>query len=181
GRAGGQLHERRSEVRCDAAAPRARVRRRGDRDAGALRSEDPGVRAQGRRPQHRMGAAARACRATGVEARSAFHALPVAPAQHEPVDGDAAYNFAMEFWSDSFADGAAIPANYAFCAPDPAAHVKLSQNRNPHLAWSDLPKGTQSVVIICHDPDVPSKPDDVNQEGRTVPAALPRVNFCHWV
>ena len=87
----------------------------------------------------------------------------------------------MKFWSDSFPDGGAIPPNYAFCAPDPAAHVKLSQNRNPHLAWSDLPKGAQSVVIICHDPDVPSKADDVNQEGRTIPASLPRVNFVHWV
>jgi Raf kinase inhibitor-like YbhB/YbcL family protein len=28
---------------------------------------------------------------------------------------------------------------------------------------------------------VPSKPDDVNQEGRTVPADLPRVDFYHWV
>ena len=87
----------------------------------------------------------------------------------------------MKFWSDSFADGAAIPPNYAFCAPDPAARVKMSQNRNPHLAWSDLPKGTQSVVLICHDPDVPSKGDDVNKEGRTIPSSLPRVNFCHWV
>jgi len=87
----------------------------------------------------------------------------------------------MKFWSDSFADGAAIPAAHAFCAPDPATRVKLGQNRNPHLAWSDLPKGTQSVVIICHDPDVPSKADDVNKEGRTIPASLPRVNFCHWV
>ena len=87
----------------------------------------------------------------------------------------------MKFWSDSFADGAAIPAAHAFCAPDPATRVTLGQNRNPHLAWSDLPKGTQSVVLICHDPDVPSKADDVNKEGRTIPASLPRVNFCHWV
>ena len=87
----------------------------------------------------------------------------------------------MKFWSDSFADGGAIPAHYAFCAPDPSARVKLSQNRNPHLAWSDLPKGAQSVVLICHDPDVPSKAEDVNQEGRTIPASLPRVNFVHWV
>jgi Raf kinase inhibitor-like YbhB/YbcL family protein len=87
----------------------------------------------------------------------------------------------MKFWSDSFADGAAIPPHHAFCAPDPAARVKMSQNRNPHLAWSDLPQGAQSVVIICHDPDVPSKADDVNKEGRTIPASLPRVNFCHWV
>jgi Raf kinase inhibitor-like YbhB/YbcL family protein len=87
----------------------------------------------------------------------------------------------MKFTSDSFADGGAIPAHHAFCAPDPASHVKLAQNRNPQLAWSDLPKDSQSVVIICHDPDVPSKGDDVNKEGRTIPASLPRVNFVHWV
>jgi len=47
--------------------------------------------------------------------------------------------------------------------------------------WSDLPEGTKSLVLICHDTHVPSKPDDVNQEGKTVPANLPRVDFYHWV
>lgn len=87
----------------------------------------------------------------------------------------------MKFTSESFKDGGAIPAHHAFCAPDPVSRVKLSQNRNPQLAWSELPKGTQSVVIICHDPDVPSKATDVNKEGRTIPASLKRVNFCHWI
>ena len=87
----------------------------------------------------------------------------------------------MKFSSDSFSDGGAIPAAYAFCAPDPANRVMLGQNRNPHLAWSDLPKGTGSVVIICHDPDVPSVADDVNKEGRSIPAGMARVNFCHWL
>ena len=87
----------------------------------------------------------------------------------------------MKFTSESFADGGAMPAHCAFCVPDAASRIKLGQNRNPQLAWSDLPKGTQSVVILCHDPDVPSKADDVNQEGRTIPASLPRVNFVHWV
>jgi Raf kinase inhibitor-like YbhB/YbcL family protein len=87
----------------------------------------------------------------------------------------------MKFTSDTFADGGAIPAHAAFCVQDAASHAKLGQNRNPQLAWSDLPPGTQSVVVICHDPDVPSKGDDVNKEGRTIPAALPRVNFVHWV
>jgi Raf kinase inhibitor-like YbhB/YbcL family protein len=49
------------------------------------------------------------------------------------------------------------------------------------LAWSDFPKETQSFALICHDPDVPSKGDDVNQEGKVVPASLPRVDFYHWV
>jgi Raf kinase inhibitor-like YbhB/YbcL family protein len=83
--------------------------------------------------------------------------------------------------SSSFSDASAIPAEYAFCAPDPKTHATLSKNRNPHLAWIEVPVGTKSFAIICHDPDVPSRGDDVNQEGRTVPRSLPRVDFFHWV
>lgn len=86
----------------------------------------------------------------------------------------------MKLWSDSFADGDPIPVQYAFGKHDPASHVALSDNRNPHLAWSDAPPGTRSFVLLVHDPDVPSKPDDVNKEGRVVPADLPRVTFYHW-
>jgi Raf kinase inhibitor-like YbhB/YbcL family protein len=86
----------------------------------------------------------------------------------------------MKLWSDSFSDGGAIPGEYAFAVIDPTQHVKLSSNRNPHLAWSDAPAGTQSFVLICHDLDVPSRPDDVNQAGREIPASLPRVDFFHW-
>lgn len=86
----------------------------------------------------------------------------------------------MKLWSNSFQDGASIPGEFAFCVIDPATHVTLSSNRNPHLAWSDLPAGTKSLALICHDPDVPSKGDDVNQEGKTVSADLPRVDFFHW-
>lgn len=87
----------------------------------------------------------------------------------------------MKLWSNSFADNARIPAEFAFGAPHPIDHVMLSANRNPHLAWGELPAGTRSLVLICHDPDVPSRGDDVNQEGRVVPATLPRVDFFHWV
>jgi Raf kinase inhibitor-like YbhB/YbcL family protein len=87
----------------------------------------------------------------------------------------------MKLASTSFEDGGVIPAEYAFCAPDPGSHVALSKNRNPHLAWSDVPSGTRSFAIVCHDPDVPSRGDDVNQEGRTVPKSLARVDFFHWV
>jgi Raf kinase inhibitor-like YbhB/YbcL family protein len=87
----------------------------------------------------------------------------------------------MKLWSNSFKDGDRIPGEFAFCVIDPAAHVAMSANRNPHLAWSDLPSGTRSLALICHDYDVPSRADDVNQEGRTVPADLPRVDFFHWV
>lgn len=86
----------------------------------------------------------------------------------------------MKFWSDSFKDGAWIPEVYAFGAVDATSHVRLSGNRNPHLAWSGLPAGTRSLALICCDGDVPSRGDDVNQEGRVVPADLPRVDFYHW-
>ena len=87
----------------------------------------------------------------------------------------------MKISSRSLTDGQPIDGNYAFCVPAAEGHVALSSNRNPHIAWSDLPAGTRSLVLICHDPDVPSRGDDVNQEGRSVPADLPRVDFFHWV
>jgi len=87
----------------------------------------------------------------------------------------------MQLSSSSFADGQRIPGDFSFCMPDPAHHVCLGRNHNPQLAWSGAPADTKSFAIICHDPDVPSKGDDVNQEGRTVPASLPRVDFFHWL
>lgn len=87
----------------------------------------------------------------------------------------------MKLISNSLADGQRISGDYAFCVPDPAHHVCLGRNLNPHLAWSGAPEGTRSFALICHDPDVPSRGDDVNQEGRSVPAGLPRVDFFHWV
>ncbi|HLW04079.1 MAG TPA: YbhB/YbcL family Raf kinase inhibitor-like protein [Azoarcus sp.] len=87
----------------------------------------------------------------------------------------------MKLSSQSFSDNTRIPGEFAFCIPAETGHVQLSTNRNPHFAWEDVPAGTQSFVLICHDPDVPSKGDDVNQEGRSVPASLPRVDFFHWL
>jgi len=87
----------------------------------------------------------------------------------------------MKLTSTSFSDGQTIPGEFSFCTPDPAHHVCLGKNVNPQLAWSEAPAETKSFVVICHDPDVPSQGDDVNQEGRSVPAALPRVDFFHWV
>ncbi len=87
----------------------------------------------------------------------------------------------MKLFSASFSEGARIPPEFAFCQPDPAHRVRLAGNRNPQLAWRDVPEGTRSFVLICCDPDVPSRGDDVNQPDRTVPASLPRTDFFHWV
>jgi len=86
----------------------------------------------------------------------------------------------MKLWSDSWNDGERIPPQYA-CGRLGDQGPTFSDNLNPHLAWSGLPAGTKSLVLVCHDPDVPSRGDDVNQPDREVPADLPRVDFFHWV
>jgi hypothetical protein len=87
----------------------------------------------------------------------------------------------MKISSSSFADNQRIPGACAFAVPNATDHISLSSNRNPQLGWSGAPAGTKSFVLICHDRDVPSKGDDVNKEGRSIAASLPRVDFYHWV
>ena len=87
----------------------------------------------------------------------------------------------MKLWSDSWVNGERIPVKYAAGKPDPGAGVTFSDNLSPHLAWSEVPAGTKSFALICHDFDVPSRGDDVNKTDREVPADLPRVDFFHWV
>jgi Raf kinase inhibitor-like YbhB/YbcL family protein len=87
----------------------------------------------------------------------------------------------MELHNASFANEAVIPGEFCFAIIDPKTHVTLSHNRNPGLRWSAVPPQARSLALICHDPDVPSRGDDVNKEGREVPASLPRVDFFHWL
>jgi Raf kinase inhibitor-like YbhB/YbcL family protein len=87
----------------------------------------------------------------------------------------------MQLTTTSFREGQPIPGEFAFAIADATAHLRHSSNRNPQLSWTDAPSGTQSFVLICHDPDVPSRGDDVNQEGRSVPYELARVDFYHWL
>lgn len=85
----------------------------------------------------------------------------------------------MQLRSDNFRHGQPIPPRLAFARL--GKPVVLSDNLSPHLAWKDAPAATRSFVLSCIDNDVPSKPDDVNKDGRTVPADLPRVEFVHWL
>ncbi len=87
----------------------------------------------------------------------------------------------MKLWSESWINGERIPTRYAAGKPDVAAGVTFSDNLSPHLAWSEVPVGTKSFALICHDFDVPSQGDDVNRADREVPGDLPRVDFFHWV
>lgn len=88
----------------------------------------------------------------------------------------------MRLHSDGFADGQAIPSHYAFGQPgENGEHFVPAGNATPALAWGDVPDATRSFVITVIDPDVPTVGNDVNQEGRVVPADLPRVEFVHWL
>jgi Raf kinase inhibitor-like YbhB/YbcL family protein len=64
----------------------------------------------------------------------------------------------LKITSPAFADNAAIPAKYT-CEGDDVS---------PPLAWSGVPEGAKSLVLIVDDPDAPD------------PKA-PRMTWVHWV
>ena len=72
----------------------------------------------------------------------------------------------MKLWSDSWADGERIPRSYACGRIDGAGGVAFSDNVSPHLAWSELPDGTRSLVA-----DLPrlrrAEPGRRRQPGRS--------------
>ncbi|MDL2355414.1 MAG: phospholipid-binding protein, partial [Pseudomonadota bacterium] len=62
----------------------------------------------------------------------------------------------MRLWSDSFTEGGQIPPACAFAQIDPQRHVRYARNRNPHLAWDDVPPGSESLALFCCDLDAPA-------------------------
>ncbi len=87
----------------------------------------------------------------------------------------------MKLWSDSFSEGSQIRPDFTFLMPHSTQHAALSKNRNPHLAWGDLPPETKTLVLIVQDLDAPASKEFVNKTDKTIPFDFPRVNFFHWV
>lgn len=87
----------------------------------------------------------------------------------------------MHIRSDSFQHGSRIADEFAFGVPGRDGPMDLGANRNPHLAWDDVPAATASFALICVDDDVPAVFDDANQPGRTIKRDAPRRDFIHWV
>ena len=50
----------------------------------------------------------------------------------------------------------------------PETHTCDGKDISPELAWTDVPKGTKSLVLIVDDPDAPDP-------------AKPRMTWVHWV
>ncbi|MFN3605173.1 MAG: YbhB/YbcL family Raf kinase inhibitor-like protein [Leptonema sp. (in: bacteria)] len=87
----------------------------------------------------------------------------------------------MKLLSNSLKHGEKIAEQYAFCISDKESKITFGKNLSPHLKWSDFPSRTKSFVVLCVDKDVPSKADDVNQEGKIIPYTLQRLDFYHWI
>ena len=81
----------------------------------------------------------------------------------------------MRLLSDSFENARPIPAEFAMGQPD-----GFAPNRNPHLAWSDVPDGTRSFALLCIDPDAPTVPETVGRDDVQITVEQPRAHFIHW-
>ena|SRR5688572_7476937 len=81
----------------------------------------------------------------------------------------------MILTSESFEHRGRIPAEFAMGTPD-----GFGGNRNPQLAWSDVPAETQSFVLLCIDTDAPTDPSTVGRDDMEIPVEQPRADFVHW-
>jgi Raf kinase inhibitor-like YbhB/YbcL family protein len=84
----------------------------------------------------------------------------------------------MKIRSDSFANGQPIPPEFALGARD--GEGGFGGNRNPHLAWEEVPPGTRSFALVCIDPDAPTDPALVADAATPIPVEHPRGEFVHW-
>lgn len=81
----------------------------------------------------------------------------------------------MRIHSGSFEHRQPIPAEFAMGQAD-----GFAPNRNPHLAWDDVPEGTRSFALLCIDPDAPTVPETVGRTDMDIPVEQPRGDFVHW-
>ena len=89
-------------------------------------------------------------------------ALVLAGCQSDAPTGPAAV-FTLS--STAFKEGDAFPSRYACPA---GVGAIAGTNSSPPLAWSNEPKGTQSVAIVLDDPDAPTS------SGQ-------KATFTHWI
>ncbi|HEV8694794.1 MAG TPA: YbhB/YbcL family Raf kinase inhibitor-like protein [Lysobacter sp.] len=80
----------------------------------------------------------------------------------------------MQIRSDSFEHRQRIPAEFAAGQPT-ADGYGFAPNRNPHLAWDDVPANTKSFALLCIDPDVPT-----DASPQQISVDQPRTDFTHW-
>jgi len=84
----------------------------------------------------------------------------------------------MHIHSNSFDHRQALAARFALGAEHGSS---FGGNHNPHLAWGDVPAGTQSFALLCIDTDAPTDGALVADSATPIPVAHPRGDFVHWV
>jgi Raf kinase inhibitor-like YbhB/YbcL family protein len=82
----------------------------------------------------------------------------------------------MKLHSDSFEQRMPLPSRIAMGAAD-----GFGGNRNPSLAWSDVPEGVRSFALLCIDPDAPSDASLAGKADVEIPIDHLRGDFVHWV
>jgi len=82
----------------------------------------------------------------------------------------------MRISSTGFEHGKSLASEFALGAPD-----GFGGNRNPQLAWDEVPQGTRSFALMCVDPDAPTDPSLAGKADVEIPVAHPRGQFVHWV
>lgn len=81
----------------------------------------------------------------------------------------------MRIHSDSFEHRKPITAEFALGAP-----AGFGGNRNPHLAWDEVPDGTRAFALLCIDSDAPTDASQAGKQGVEIPVDMPRTEFVHW-
>ncbi|CAN0590578.1 unnamed protein product, partial [Laminaria digitata] len=87
----------------------------------------------------------------------------------------------LEISIDGISEGQRIAEEFAFGIRTADTPFTFGPNISPAMGWSAGPDGTKSYAIIMHDRSVPTVFDDANQEGKTIPADLARMDFMHWI
>ena len=87
----------------------------------------------------------------------------------------------LEITINGISEGQRISEKFAFGVRTEDAPFTFGPNISPAMTWSAGPADTKSYAIIMHDRSVPTVFDDANQEGRTIPADLARMDFMHWI
>lgn len=87
----------------------------------------------------------------------------------------------LDLTVEGIAEGQRIPEEFAFGIRTEDTPFTFGANISPAIRWSAGPSGTKSYAIIMHDRSVPTVFDDANQEGKTIPAGLARMDFMHWI
>src|SRR5690606_24250301 len=91
------------------------------------------------------------------------------------LSGHLTRRHAMRIHSSSFDHAGAIPAEFALGAPG-----GFGGNRNPQLAWDDVPPGTRSFALLCIDADAPTDPSLAGRDDVQIPAEHPRGKLISW-